>query len=179
MFASDIRDSSTSVTTCSRKSRSEICWSASLLLFITSLLATSAFSMQVAITVDDLPWNGDLPPGMTRVQVAEKMLAVFKKHHIKGVYGLINGSKLTENTDGSIILQNWVKAGQLLGNHTYSHIDLAKTNSSDYIADIAKNESILNKLMVNDYHYFRYPYLGRQYTRKARCGACLSVQAIL
>ena len=33
------------------------------------LLASGAFAQQVAITIDDLPSHGALPPGMTRTDV--------------------------------------------------------------------------------------------------------------
>src|SRR5439155_5299712 len=82
-----------------------------------------AFSMDLAITVDDIPANGDLHSHDTRMDVAKKMLSVFKKHHISGVYGLINGSKLDEITNVFDILQEWIKEGQLLGNHAYQHLD--------------------------------------------------------
>lgn len=129
----------------------------------------AAFSMEVAITVDDIPENGALPPHVTRMDVAKKILAVFKKHHISGVYGLINGNKIENNAEGLMISQEWIKSGQLLGNHTFSHTDLAKSDSSNYIEDIKKNESILIKLMANkNYHYFRYPYLSEGNTQEKR-----------
>lgn len=125
--------------------------------------------MEVAITVDDLPGNASLPSHVSRMMIAQKMLAVFNKHHLKEIYGLINGNKVEETSDGLAVLRQWLKAGQLLGNHTFSHLDLAKTNSSEYIADINKNEPILNQLMVNkDYRYFRYPYLSEGNTQEKR-----------
>lgn len=141
-----------------------------LIFIVISLFQMNiAFSMEVAITVDDLPANGDLYTHDTRMGVVKKMLAVFKKHHISGVYGLINASKLNEISSGLDILQEWVKQGQLLGNHTYQHLDLAKSSSSEYIANIAKNETLLSQLMSNrDYHYFRYPYLSEGNTQEKR-----------
>lgn len=130
---------------------------------------SSVFAMEVAVTVDDIPANGELPSRLSRMDIANKMLAVFKKHHINGVYGLINGSKLNETPDGLAIMQVWIKEGHLLGNHTYSHLDLAKTNSDEYIKDVRQNEPILEYLMPNkDYHYFRYPFLSEGNTQEKR-----------
>jgi peptidoglycan-N-acetylglucosamine deacetylase len=130
-----------------------------------------AFAMEIAITIDDLPANGDLPADMTRMAVVKKMLEVFKKHHITGVYGFINGYKLNEVPDGLNILEEWVNAGHYLGNHTYHHIDLAKTSVSEYIADIQKNEPILSQLTHNtNYRYFRYPFLAEGNTQDKRDG---------
>jgi peptidoglycan-N-acetylglucosamine deacetylase len=143
-----------------------------VLLFIGSIYffeIPSAFSMDMVITVDDIPANGDKPLGTTRLEVAQKMLLVFKKHHIGGVYGLINGDKIEDSTEGLAVAEEWLKSGQLLGNHTFSHLDLAKTNSNDYIANIKKNDALLKKLMGNkDYRYFRYPYLSEGNTAQKR-----------
>lgn len=129
----------------------------------------TALSMEVAITVDDLPANGNLPLHLTRMDIANKMLRVFKKHHVHGVYGLINGARLDENPDELNVLQQWIKSGNFLGNHTYHHLDLAKTDSIEYTADIKKNEPILSQLMpAHDYHYFRYPFLSEGNTQKRR-----------
>lgn len=129
----------------------------------------TAFSMDIAITVDDIPANGDKPPGMTRLEIAQEMLAVFKKHHISGVYGLINGDKIEGSTEGLAVAEEWLQSGQLLGNHTFSHLDLAKSNSNDYIVDIQQNSTLLKRLMGNtDYHYFRYPYLSEGNTAQKR-----------
>lgn len=128
----------------------------------------SAFAMEVAITVDDLPANGNLPSNMTREDIAKKMIVIFKKHHINGIYGLINGDKVDEPY-GSNVLKEWIKAGNYLGNHTFHHVDLAKVDSQEYIKNINENEPILLKFMRNqDYHYFRYPYLSEGNTQEKR-----------
>lgn len=129
----------------------------------------TALSMEIAITVDDLPANGNISTQKTRLEVAQKILSVFKKHHMTGVYGLINGNTVDSTPNGLAILQEWVKEGHALGNHTFHHFDLAKTESAEYIRDIQKNESILNQLMPEkDYHYFRYPFLSEGNTHEKR-----------
>lgn len=129
------------------------------------------FAMEIAITVDDLPENGNLPTNLNRIDLVKKMLLVFKKHHVSGVYGLINGNKVSENSEGLNVLSEWVKAGHYLGNHTFEHLDLAKVSTHDYIVDIQKNEPILARLMPkNNYHYFRYPYLSEGNTQVKRDG---------
>jgi len=126
-------------------------------------------AMEIAVTVDDLPTSGDLPAHITRMALAKKMIAVFEKHHISGVYGLINGVNSQESQEGMDILKTWVEAGHFLGNHTFHHIDLAKTDSNDYITDIKKNEPLLSNLMRDkNYRYFRYPFLSEGNTQERR-----------
>lgn len=135
-------------------------------LVLTFILVQSSFAIEVAITIDDLPKHGNLPPNITRLDVENKILQTLRKHNISHVYGFLNGINATSNNP---VLIQWVQSGNLLGNHTYSHLDLAKVNSDDYIADIQKNESLLNKLMANkNYKYFRYPYLAEGNTLQKR-----------
>ncbi len=58
------------------------------------------------------------------------------------------------------MLLSWLNAGQLLGNHTYSHLNLDHVSADEYITDIRKNDPLLKQLMPHkNYHYFRYPFL--------------------
>lgn len=124
-------------------------------------------AMEVAITVDDLP-GGEQPKVISRLAVSEKMLKVFEKHHINNVYGMMNGTKITNKQDWEL-LQNWVTQGNLLGNHTFSHMDLSKSTMEEFITDIKRNETPLLKLMGNkNYKYFRFPYLAEGNTQNKR-----------
>jgi len=127
-----------------------------------------SFAIDVAITVDDLPAHGNLPANLNRTKIAKTMLAAFKKHGITGVYGFINGDKVTDS-DTRNVLKLWVDSGQLLGNHTYSHMDINKNTQEQYIANIKQNEPILQKLMDDtNYKYFRYPFLREGNTKVKR-----------
>ncbi len=56
--------------------------------------ASSAASQQVALTIDDLPSHGALPPGMTRADVAKSILKTLQDAHAPKVYGFICGAAL-------------------------------------------------------------------------------------
>jgi peptidoglycan/xylan/chitin deacetylase (PgdA/CDA1 family) len=51
----------------------------------------SAGAQQIAFTFDDLPAHGPLPPGETRIQVADKVIKALKKAHMPPTYGFVNG----------------------------------------------------------------------------------------
>ena len=77
------------------------------------------------------------------------------------VYGFLTG-QLADNMEGrKKLLVRWKEAGHLIGNHGFSHLDLSKTNSADYIADIAKNEPLLIDYAstIKELKVFRYPFL--------------------
>lgn len=149
--------------------KSKLIFKSIIFFFCIICFIHTAASMEVAITVDDLPEHGDLPPNTTRADIAKQMLSVLNKHHIQGVYGLVNGSRIHKAS--AVVLEEWVKQGQLLGNHTYSHLDLATSEVAPYQIDIKKNEPILTTLMGNkNYKYFRYPYLAEGNTEEKRNG---------
>ncbi|WP_260706371.1 polysaccharide deacetylase family protein [Edaphobacter flagellatus] len=126
-------------------------------------------AQQVAITFDDLPEHGDLPPHVTRLQVAKSILATIREERLPPVYGFINAVALKDTPSEIHVLRAWRAAGQPLGSHTYSHADLSAITPAQYESDIAKNEPLLKQLMgTQDWRWFRYPYLREGDTLKKR-----------
>jgi peptidoglycan-N-acetylglucosamine deacetylase len=119
-----------------------------------------SWAEDVAITFDDLPLNGELPPAETRVQMVERVLSVLKQHDVPPVYGFVNGKRLEGMQDGAEALKLWVASGEAVGNHTYSHPDLNKESSEAFLADVYINEPALELLSKGDgWRRFRYPFL--------------------
>lgn len=140
-----------------------------LILIMLFSLPVIASSIEMAITIDDLPVHMDLPGGVTRLDVAKKMLSALEKHRLKNVYGFINAGHIKNDFDNYDALKIWVDSGQLLGNHTFDHVNLDKVSAADFIKQIQLNEPYLEKLMgKKDYHYFRYPYLYEGNTQEKR-----------
>ena len=104
------------------------------LLFITFTVQASL--IEISITVDDLPKHMDLLPDTTRLDVAKKMLSSFKKHSIYNVYGFINAGNIKNDANRYDVLKIWIDSGQLLGNHTYDHVNFNKINSQQFIRQI-------------------------------------------
>lgn len=120
----------------------------------------SPAQIQVALTVDDLPAHGPLPPGVTRIAIADKILSAFERHGITGVYGFVNAKKVDDVPEDEAVLRRWVAAGHVLGNHSYSHPSLHKTEVTAYLADIERDEPLLERLQPSaDHKLFRYPFL--------------------
>ena len=118
------------------------------------------FAQKVAITFDDLPLNGDLPPGMTRVDITRNTLAVLQKRHLPAAYGFVNARKLEGNADAAEALKLWA-AAEPVGSHTYSHMDLNENSPEAFEHEIEQNEPALELLAAKDgnWHWLRYPYL--------------------
>src|SRR5258708_21550017 len=115
--------------------------------FCASAFVPKAFSQQVALTVDDLPAHGALPPGMTRADVAKIILKELKDAHTPKVYGFINARKLEEHPEDMEVLKLWRRAGFPLGNHTYAHLSLNDSSVEQFDQNVAADESTLKSLM--------------------------------
>lgn len=128
--------------------------------------------LEIALTFDDLPLNGGLPPGMKQSELARDTVKVLKKYHVPPSYGFINAVNLERDPDGALALQVWVAAGHPLANHTYSHIDLTKNSVEDFQEEIQRNEPALALLIPpqsqQQWHWFRYPYLHEGDTLEKR-----------
>ena len=134
---------------------------ASLLVFVLVVLSGGACCAQkVAITFDDLPLNGELPPGVTRVDIARNTLAVLKKRHVPPAFGFINAKKLEGTPDAAEALKVWA-AAEPVGNHTYSHMDLHANSAESFEREIEQNEPALELLSRKNanWRWLRYPYL--------------------
>jgi peptidoglycan/xylan/chitin deacetylase (PgdA/CDA1 family) len=116
---------------------------------------------QIALTFDDLPEHGPLPAGETRAGVVSNILAALRDARVPATYGFVNGSWLERQPDDAAVLQAWRDAGHLLGNHTWSHLDLRRNATDAFAADVKHNEPLLDKLMSHqDWHWFRFPFLA-------------------
>ena len=85
-------------------------------------LASAASAQQIAFTWDDLPAHGQLPPGVTRVQVGKQLIAAMQAAHLPPVWGFVNGVHTTEEPDSTPMLKDWRDAGFPLGNLSLIHI---------------------------------------------------------
>lgn len=144
-----------------------------VLLAIAALATTPAYakspSIQVAITVDDLPAHSALPPGETRVGVASRFLSALKDASTGPVYGFINGVQIEREPASAEVLSMWRAAGHPLGNHTWSHLNLAQLDLAAFEAELARNEPLLDKLADgSDWRWLRYPFLSEGETPEKR-----------
>ena len=119
---------------------------------------------RVALTFDDLPVHGPVPPGLTRADIAKKIIAALQNRRTPPVYGFVNAKGLETEPGSAQVLQLWREAGFPLGNHAFSHMDLHANPAEAFEQDIAANEPTLRTYMGNgtpepDWHWFRYPYL--------------------
>lgn len=136
-----------------------ISWNCVLLVVFSLGLAGTCAAQKLALTMDDLPQNGDLPPGVSRAETAKNVLAILKKRHVPPVYGFVNAKKLEGSADGAEALKLWA-AAEPVGNHTYAHMDLEQNTAEAFEREIEEDEPALELLAKgDDWRWLRYPYL--------------------
>lgn len=146
-----------------------------LMLTVIGMLAVlaapgTALAEKVALTFDDLPLNGELPPGATRAGIVRDVVAILKARRAPAAYGFINARRGEDAVaDGAEALRLWVAGGQRVGNHTYSHPDLSRVSADEFLADVRRNEVVLQLLdPAGSWRWFRYPYLHEGDTLEKR-----------
>ena len=125
--------------------------------------------VKMAITFDDLPVHGDLPPKTTHLTVAQSVIKTLAANKIPEVYGFVNATRIKEEKGSDEVLHLWNKAGYPLGNHTYSHQDFNSVSVGEFKKEIENNESLL--LSVNSAKTalaLRFPYLHEGDTLEKR-----------
>lgn len=127
-------------------------WLAALVLLCASTPATA--QPTIAITVDDLPAHGPLPPGVSRLNVAGGMIGTFLSQNVAAT-GFVNGSFGADDPQSPLVLLAWKAARLPLGNHSFSHWHLNDVGAQAFLADLDKNESFL----AGQPKRFRYPFL--------------------
>lgn len=135
-------------------------WGRGLLAALLLTGAQAALAFDVAVTVDDLPVHGRLPPGVTRLQIAEAHLQAFREYGVVEAFGFVNAKGA--ETEGEEVLVAWRRAGHPLGNHSFSHMNLGRAASLEaWQADVLAGEPLVRKHMAGaDWQWFRFPNLA-------------------
>ena len=135
--------------------------------FLLAAATPQAQKLQMAITVDDLPAHGPLPPDTTRQGIAESFLETFQREHLPPIYGFVNGGR--GEPGSAAVLTQWHAAGQPLGNHTWSHYNLTRISSELFLAEVDKDDALLRQIDPDgDVKWLRYPYLHEGDTLEKR-----------
>ncbi|KAF1709376.1 polysaccharide deacetylase [Pseudoxanthomonas kalamensis DSM 18571] len=156
-----------------------LCWFA--LAFALNAAAAEP-DRRIAVTIDDLPWQGIGNTPEDQLQARHAALIAQLKLAGVPITGFVNEGKL--EVDGEqqpsrvVMLRDWLEAGFELGNHTHGHLDLHEIGLEAYEQDILQGERVLRPLLA-EYgsapRWFRHPYLraGRTPEDRATLSAFL------
>ncbi len=115
---------------------------------------------EIAITIDDLPLVAskmNTPGNQQRsTERFAKIIQALTENNVPATGFVIAGSIEKGQWE---FLEQFRKAGLMIGNHTYSHKNLNQMSAEAYIADVERADKVLTPLLTEP-RYFRYPYLA-------------------
>lgn len=136
----------------------------SKLALLLLLAPHAAAQKKMSITIDDLPYVDLGEPHLARARAATaKILEALARYRAPAA-AFVNESKLQvrgERDARVALLEQWLDAGHVLGNHTFSHPDLNSVTLGEYTADLTKGEVVTRAAMRARGHerfYFRHPF---------------------
>lgn len=103
------------------------------------------------------------------MQVISKIIAALRDARVPPTYGFVNGRLLRQQPADVAVLKAWRAAGNPLGNHTWSHMNLNEHSLEEFEEGVVLNEGILSDWMDGkDWHWFRFPFLAEGDTPEKR-----------
>ena len=97
----------------------------------------------IALTFDDGPSD-----------YTQALLDGLKSKNAKATFFVL-GKKAQKNTE---TIKNIIADGHLLGNHTYSHIDMMKNSKNTIASQIYSTNKIIKEITGTDVKFYRPPY---------------------
>ena len=122
---------------------------------------TLAGTHPILVSVDDLPiGSGSLHTDPAeRERITRDLLAVLAKHQIKAA-GMVTWRNVAAGEEK--LLDLWLAGGHELGNHSYAHLDYARTETGPYVEDLEKGRATLQGFLDargQKVRFFRFPFL--------------------
>lgn len=163
-------------------SRASSAWSAGLALLLTSALLTLVFSFNSSSFVNAQgkaagrkmaigfvaipPVDRSENPPKDSDATARLMIAKLQQYKIPAI-GFVNGSSVSDGSKlypvRANIVRLWRDAGFEVGVGGYNHIWFSKTDYTEYVANVAKNVTVVSPILAEKrlpVRYYSYPYLN-------------------
>jgi peptidoglycan/xylan/chitin deacetylase (PgdA/CDA1 family) len=133
---------------------------ASLVPVILLLLAGAVEGKEISLTFERLPALKPYGFWIPR-ELSNLILRSLDRNNITAA-GFVQEEKIDDDLPSFVVLQDWVERGHLLGNNTYSYVDLNELSSDDFIDHVADGQKYIRKVTRAtraNYRYIRYPQL--------------------
>jgi len=123
----------------------------------------------VALTFEKLPAMRPLGFWTPR-EISNQILRVLTAEGIQAI-GFVVQEKIDDDPGSLVVLDDWLKKGQLLGNNTYAYVDLNELSARDFLEHAADGQESIRKLSRPSripYRYFRFPMLHEGNTKSKK-----------
>lgn len=109
-----------------------------------AISANDCYENRIAITFDDGPGKG----------TTEKLLDGLKERGVKATFFLV-GEKIEDNRE---LVERMYAEGHLIGNHTFTHVQLSKVDGKQALEEIVKTNTLIEEITGEPVRYIRPPY---------------------
>lgn len=127
-------------------------------LALAAALSPAAAQKRIALSFDDVPRHAG--GFFTPDERTTKLIAALETGKVEQAAFFVTPGNLEkpDGKGGEARIAAYVRAGHVIGNHSYSHKWLSRTPAADYIADIDKAAAWLRG-RPGTRPWYRYPYL--------------------
>lgn len=142
-----------------------------LLLMAMFLIFSFGFSegqqqlKKIALTFDDGPNR----------KVTPELLKLLREHNIKATFFLM-GQNAKRNAD---LVKEEYENGHLIANHSYTHINFAKSNMKDVKEELAKTQKAIKDAIGKEPVFFRPPHGGLTKTQKKQIDDEMGLKSVM
>ncbi|MCB9655291.1 MAG: polysaccharide deacetylase family protein [Deltaproteobacteria bacterium] len=118
----------------------------------------------LAVTMDDLPFVGALPPDTSAAEGLAQIVRSLVEHAVPAT-GFAVCKRLDEHPGA---ISAWIHKGLQVGNHSTSHIAADDLSVDAFLDDVRRCKDRLTKEVGVPPRFFRYPYLRTGANREKR-----------
>lgn len=123
----------------------------------------------ISLTFDRLPAMGPLGYWRPR-EISNLILRTLERHQIQAA-GFVVEEKVEDDPPSYFVLDDWARLGHLLGNNSYSYVDLNQLGIDDFIAHVRDGQKYLRRVAQVyrfNFRYFRFPLLHEGETERKK-----------
>ena len=130
----------------------------------TPAVTGAAADQRIAVTIDDLPWNGATSPGESVTEATRRLLSTLVSRGVPAV-GFVNCARTSADDP---LLREWRRLGMELGNHGSHHLNLDLVDAAAWVEDARSCRRTLASALDGPDRFFRFPYLHQGATEARR-----------
>lgn len=144
-----------------------------IILILTALILTFTLGFgegekqlkKIALTFDDGP----------NKKVTPELLKLLKQNNIKATF-FVMGQNAKRNSD---LLKQEYEEGHLIANHSYTHINFAKSNMKDVKSELSKTQNVIAEVVGKEPTFFRPPHGGLTKTQKKQLDEEMGLKSVM
>lgn len=142
-----------------------------VLLILSVSTPVKAQEKRISLTFERLP--AMKPLGFfTPRELARLVIRSLREHDIQAM-GFVINDKILDDQSSYVVLDDWLKAGHILGNNTATYMDFNEVPVKDFLQDIADGQRYIRQALRGldsdaNYRFLRFPLLHAGDTLKKR-----------